>query len=84
MKFTPKRQGKYDMVLVVNINGVGDDMLSIPITAHSKPPKVRIEPKEELDFGKVFLDFEEEETIELINDSNLKAKFKITPQTRET
>jgi hydrocephalus-inducing protein len=72
------------MVLVVNINGVGDDMLSIPITATCKAPKVRIEPKEELDFGKVFLDFEEQETIELINDSNLKAKFQITPQSRET
>jgi len=33
------------MVLVVNIDGVGDDMLSIPIIGESRSPKVRIEPE---------------------------------------
>jgi hypothetical protein len=32
------------MVLVVNLIGIGDDMLSLPITAVSKAPVVRIEP----------------------------------------
>jgi len=46
------------MVLVVNINGVGDDMLSIPIKAICKAPKVTISPIEgDLDFGKVFLGY---------------------------
>jgi len=56
IEFTPKKNTwKYDMVLVVNIDGVGDDMLSIPIRGESKSPKVRIEPEETLDFGNVYL-----------------------------
>ena len=61
------------MVLVVNIDGVGDDMLSIPIIGESMPAKVRIEPEIQLDFGNVFLDYEYEREIILLNDSPLKA-----------
>ena len=74
IKFTPKKNTwSYDMVLVVNIDGVGDDMLSIPIRGESKSPKVRIEPADILDYGNVFLDYEYPKTITLWNDSNLKA-----------
>jgi hydrocephalus-inducing protein len=57
--FTPRRLGKYDYVLVVDLVGIGSDMLSIPITAECLKPKVDIVPSEKLDFGEVFLDFEE-------------------------
>jgi hypothetical protein len=48
-------------------------MLSIPITAECLKPKVDIFPKEKLDFGEVFLDFEEHKEITLTNAGNLHA-----------
>lgn len=79
MKFRPKRTGPYDMVLVVNIIGVGDDMLSIPIKAVCRAPNVNIDPIDDLDFGKVFLDYPKVKTVSLDNTSDLKAKFIILP-----
>jgi len=40
--------------MVLDIDGIGKDMKSIPITAESKVPKVNISPKI-LDFGDIFL-----------------------------
>ena len=71
------------MVLVVNIDGVGDDMLSIPIRGESKSPKVRIEPQEIIQFGDVSLDYLYDKTVTLWNDSNLPAQYKILPQSEE-
>ena len=48
---------KYDMVLVVDIEGVGQDMLAIPIKAECHVPEVQIIPKETLEYGHVFLKF---------------------------
>jgi len=60
-------------VLVVDLVGIGSDMLSIPITAECLKPKVDIEPKEKLDFDEVFLDFKEDRPITLTNTGNLHA-----------
>ena len=46
---------KYDMVMVIDIVGVGQDMYSLPIKAESEVPTVRIEPEHELLFEDVFL-----------------------------
>jgi hydrocephalus-inducing protein len=42
--FIPKSTKVYEMVMVVDIEGVGQDMLSIPITADAQVPKVEIKP----------------------------------------
>lgn len=44
--FIPKSTKIYEMVMVVDIEGVGQDMLSIPITADSQVPKVEIKPSD--------------------------------------
>ena len=67
INFTPKAIRKYDMVLVVNIAGVGDDMLSLPIRAESRAPRVKIEPQGEINFGEVYLDYPYKEEIFLHN-----------------
>jgi hydrocephalus-inducing protein len=46
---------KYDMVMVVDIDGVGQDMFSLPIKAESEVPLVKIEPMKQLNFGTIFL-----------------------------
>lgn len=67
------------MVLVVNLIGIGDDMLSLPIKAESRPPEVEIEPMPTIDFKTVFLNNPYQETITLYNKSALKAKYEIMP-----
>ena len=77
INFTPKAIRKYDMVLVVNIAGVGDDMLSLPIRAESRAPRVKIEPDDQLDFGKVYLQYPYTQSIILFNESDLWAMYNI-------
>lgn len=67
------------MVLVVDLEGVGQDMLAVPIKAECIVPKVRINPTNILDFGQCFLRHPKTMEIELINDDVLKAKYEILP-----
>ena len=80
--FTPYIVKNYDMVLVIDIDRVGHDMHSIPIKAESYVPTVKVESNE-LQFGEVFLRHRNERPIRLMNQSSLKAKFKIRPQAEE-
>jgi hypothetical protein len=43
------------MVLVVDLAGVGQDMLAVPIKAESLVPKVRVTPVDFMEYGTVFL-----------------------------
>ncbi len=71
----------YDNVLVVDLEGVGQDMLAVPIKAECKVPRVRIEPENMfIDFEKVFLRHKQPMTITIINEDDLKAKFEIMAQ----
>lgn len=72
------------MVMAVDIEGVGQDMYSIPITAECEVPSVEIKPSEKLDFEHVYLRDSTTKTIQLINNSNLQAKYSILPQTEES
>ena len=84
ISFTPQNVRKYDMVMVIDIENVGQDMLSLPIKGESFVPTVKIKPHDKLDFEDVFLRHQYTHVIELINESNLPAKFKILPQTEES
>ena len=55
------------MALVMDLEGIGQDMKSIPIYAESDIPKVKLSPKL-LDFGDIFLRYQETKEIELINE----------------
>jgi len=67
------------MVLVVDLEGVGQDMLAVPIKAECLVPKVKISPLDFLDFGQCFLRHPKTMEIELTNEDFLKAKFEILP-----
>ena len=43
------------MVLVVDLEGVGQDMLAVPIKAECLVPKVRVTPVDFLEYGTCFL-----------------------------
>ena len=43
IEFKPATAQVYDNVLVVDLEGVGQDMLAVPIKAECHVPKVRVE-----------------------------------------
>jgi hypothetical protein len=47
------------MVMVVDIEGVGQDMFSLPIKAESEVPVVELKPNDKLEFGEIFLNHPE-------------------------
>lgn len=66
----------------MDLDGIGSDMKSIPIFAESDVPKVKILPKM-LDFGEIFLRYKKTKEIELINESNLSARYIIHDLSKE-
>jgi len=82
--FMSKTVKKYDMVMVVDIEGVGQDMHTLPIRAECFVPKVEILPADVLDFNQVFLRHDYSRTIELKNLSKLRAKFEILEQDEQS
>lgn len=57
--------------MVVDIDGVGQDMTSLPIHAISEVPLVKIDPMKTLAFDKIFLRNPDQKIITLTNDSSL-------------
>ncbi len=69
--FVSRWPREYNMVMVVDIDGVGQDMTSLPIHAVSEVPLVKIEPLKTLSFGEIFLRNPDQRQIILTNDSSL-------------
>lgn len=78
IKFIPHFRKSYNLVLVLDMEGIGKDMKTIPIVAEADVPKVRL-AVDTLDFGDIFLRYPQTKTIELINESKLHARFVIHP-----
>lgn len=85
IEFVPVNQQLYDMVLVVDLEGVGQDMLAVPIKADCKVPHVRINPSDFLEYETCFLKHPKTRQIEIINeDEDLMAKFEVLPQDEQS
>ena len=74
IKFVPHFRKVYKSVMVLDIEGIGRDMKSIPIEGESEIPTVSVKP-EMLDFGDIFLRYKQTREITLKNESNLFARF---------
>jgi hydrocephalus-inducing protein len=83
VKFMPHQKKDYFMVMVLDIEGVGKDMKSIPIIAKSDVPKVTIKDPV-LEYNEVFLRDPKEKEVILINTSPLPARYKVLPQSPDT
>ncbi|XP_074644164.1 hydrocephalus-inducing protein homolog [Tubulanus polymorphus] len=70
---------KYDLALVVDVAGVGKEILTLPIQARCVVPSINILTPI-LDYGRCFLNHEYENSIRLSNDTDLPAKYEILPQ----
>jgi hydrocephalus-inducing protein len=71
---------QYDLALVVDLDGVGQELGSLPITARCAVPTVAFEPYEAINFGEVFIRYAFYQCLVIHNTSALPAKFQILPQ----
>ncbi|KAF4667893.1 hypothetical protein FOL47_003343 [Perkinsus chesapeaki] len=75
--FIPESIKAYELSLVVDLEGVGQELLSIPISAECGVPSVSFEPVEALSFGEVFIRYPFHKCLVIHNTSSLPAKFEI-------
>ena len=74
----------YEYSLVVDIEGVGENLLSLPIMADCKVPKITIKNKE-VEYGDTFIRFPYTRDLVLVNeDPELSAKYEIISQDPST
>uniref|UniRef100_A0A7S2QVW6 MSP domain-containing protein n=2 Tax=Triparma pacifica TaxID=91992 RepID=A0A7S2QVW6_9STRA len=74
----------YEYSLVVDIEGVGENLLSLPILADCKVPKITVKNKE-VEYGDTFIRFPYTRDLVLVNeDPELSAKYEIISQDPST
>ncbi|CAK0791290.1 unnamed protein product [Prorocentrum cordatum] len=78
--FVSSTEKKYDLRLVVDLEGVGNELLSIPITAACAVPSVTFEPQAGLSYGDIFIRYPFHQSLYLHNTSALPAKFRVLQQ----
>jgi hypothetical protein len=84
VEFIPSTVKTYDYSLAVDVLGVGNMLLSLPITANCLISTVSLESKEVL-FGDCYIRYPYEREIKLTNMSSVvHTKFEILPQLKQT
>lgn len=78
--FISMHEKKYDLVMAVDLEGVGEELHSIPVTAVCAAPQVTFEPHGCLSYGDVFIRYPFHQSLYLHNTSNLPAKFEVMAQ----
>ncbi|CAE7284034.1 HYDIN, partial [Symbiodinium pilosum] len=78
--FISSTEKKYDTRLSVDLEGVGKELLSIPIFAQCAVPTVSFEPHGCLNYGDVFIRYPFHQSLYLHNTSVLPAKFMVEAQ----
>ncbi|NXF39877.1 HYDIN protein, partial [Nyctibius bracteatus] len=69
----------YELALVVDVNGVGKEVSSLPLTARCVVPPLRV-LNPVMTFGRCFLKFPYQQMLTLVNDSDLPGCYRILPQ----
>ncbi|NXE09199.1 HYDIN protein, partial [Lophotis ruficrista] len=70
---------KYELALVVDVDGVGKEVLALLLTARCVVPPLRV-LNPVVTFGRCFLKFPCQQTLTLVNDSNLPGCYRVLPQ----
>ncbi|KAM5296381.1 hydrocephalus-inducing protein homolog isoform 1-T2 [Glossophaga mutica] len=73
---------KYELALVVDVEGIGEEVLALLITARCIVPSLRL-VNTEVDFGRCFLKYPYAKTIQLVNHDDLPGCYEVLPQVRE-
>ncbi|KAM6324924.1 hydrocephalus-inducing protein homolog [Podargus strigoides] len=72
----------YDLALVVDMDGVGKEVLALPLTARCVVPPVRVLTPI-VTFGRCLLELPSERAVTLVNSSDLPACYRVLPQDRK-
>ncbi|XP_074864560.1 hydrocephalus-inducing protein homolog isoform X2 [Carettochelys insculpta] len=73
---------KYEMALVVDVAGIGEEVLALLITARCVVPPLRV-VNPVLKFGRCFLKFPYQQMVMLVNDTELPGCYGVLPQEYE-
>ncbi|XP_064015890.1 LOW QUALITY PROTEIN: hydrocephalus-inducing protein homolog [Pogoniulus pusillus] len=71
--------GTYKLALVVDVDGVGQELLSLPLTARCVVPALRV-PSPVVPFGRCYLKLPAQQLLPLVNDSDLPGCYLLLPQ----
>ncbi|XP_068021950.1 hydrocephalus-inducing protein homolog [Melanerpes formicivorus] len=74
--------GTYELALVVDVDGVGQELLSLPLTARCVVPALRV-PKPVVTFGRCYLQLPAQQLLTLVNDSDLPGCYALLPQEQQ-
>lgn len=80
LDFVSSQEKRYEMSMVVDLEGVDKELHSIPVTAVCMSPQVTFEPHGCLSYGDIFIRYPFHQSLYLHNTSNLPAKFEVMPQ----
>uniref|UniRef100_H2ZTJ9 Uncharacterized protein n=1 Tax=Latimeria chalumnae TaxID=7897 RepID=H2ZTJ9_LATCH len=72
----------YELALVVDVQGVGEEVLTLPILARCVVPSVQVVTSE-IRFGRCFLKYPYQRTVTLSNENDLPACYGVIPQEAE-
>ena len=76
--FKADLESSYNVVLSINIPGVGKSILQVPVRAISKVPQIQMTP-DEIDLGRIFLNYEMNSNVTLFNPSKtLRAVYNLS------
>jgi hydrocephalus-inducing protein len=78
IEFVPHFIKKYETNLIVDIDDVGNDLFSLPISARSIVPTINLVTNK-IDMGRCFIYHSYEKLIKLSNDTPLKARYYLIP-----
>lgn len=73
---------KYELALVVDVEGIGEEVLALLITARCVVPALHV-VNTKMDFGHCFLKYQYEKMIQLVNDDDLPGCYEVLPQVNE-
>ncbi|XP_032984537.1 hydrocephalus-inducing protein homolog [Rhinolophus ferrumequinum] len=73
---------KYELALVVDVEGIGEEVLALLITARCVVPALHV-VNTKMDFGYCFLKYQYKKTVQLVNDDDLPGCYEVLPQVNE-
>ncbi|NXF94149.1 HYDIN protein, partial [Eubucco bourcierii] len=71
--------GMYELALVVDVDGVGRELLSLPLTARCVVPALQVADPV-VNFGRCYLQFPAQQVLTLVNNSDLPGCYGLLPQ----
>jgi hydrocephalus-inducing protein len=81
LEFCPQSVQHYDLTLVMDMPGISDSAMLLPVKAECAVPLVVLD-KGVLEFGECFLGYPYHSTFKLLNESKLPAKYEVLQQVK--